>query len=183
MLHRRAKIVCFFKHSLPLDSGWVLGIPLGGIPHFHADLFFILPYFILRAVLLKLFPPLLCLWNTVDLETDAGERFTEAEVLVRSCVTKSCRKMTSAVQLAARKLQSVMRISCACPVSCFCLCECVWEYASTHLVVTVFICLLYYIAYIRTKSRFWLLFFTLDNRRTQLFQHKLNFSAHSFGVG
>lgn len=39
--------------------------------------------------------------NSVDLETDAGERFVKAEVLVRSCVTKSCREMTSAVQLAA----------------------------------------------------------------------------------
>lgn len=37
----------------------------------------------------------------MDLETDAGERFAGAEVLVRSCVTKSCRKTTSAAQLAA----------------------------------------------------------------------------------
>lgn len=39
-------------------------------------------------------------------------------MLVKSCVTKSYRKMTSAVQLAAgsKQVKSVMRISDACPV-------------------------------------------------------------------
>lgn len=101
--------VFFLKHSLPLDTGWFWVSPnLVSLTFVLISSLFCL-YKTKSCPIKALSASASCLWNTVDLETDAGERFTEAEVLVRSCVTKSCRKMTSAVQLAAGSKKTTER--------------------------------------------------------------------------